>query len=190
MADTNSAPQTTWTKGQTRTGRALVVVIVLSLAVVLFANPQLVTFWPFTGAEFLQLITPLFLIALLIERVVEVFVAAWRNEGSKKLKGDKKDEKSPELIEYRAGTQRFALILGVTLGIIVATVGVRLLGQVVDPAVFASVPQWQQQVFVASDVVLTGTLLGGGADALHQVMNVFTSFMQTTTNNIENRAST
>lgn len=47
----------------------------------------------------------------------------------------------------------------------------------VDPPAFAALPQVQQRLFRAGDVLLSGAVIGGGADALHKLVSVFTNFM-------------
>ena len=48
----------------------------------------------------------------------------------------------------------------------------------VDPAIFESLPEVQRKLFRTADVLLTGAVLGGGSDALHQLVSVFTNFME------------
>ena len=51
-----------------RVAYALIFVVLAAAAAVAFARPGLVRFWPFAVTDFLQLITPLFLVALFIEQ--------------------------------------------------------------------------------------------------------------------------
>ena len=55
--------------------------------------------------------------------------------------------------------------------------GVRALEWFVDPAVFEDLGTAQQNAFTAVDVILTVTVLGGGSEALHKMVTVFTNFM-------------
>ncbi len=61
-----------------------------------------------------------------------------------------------------------------------AALGIRVLELFVDPAIFESLPHIQQKLFRTADVLLTGAVLGGGSDALHQLVSVFTNFMEST----------
>ena len=61
------------------------VTITCAILVAVF-NPDLIRFWPFTATDFAQLMTPLFFVALFIERVLEVFLTSWRAEWAVKLK--------------------------------------------------------------------------------------------------------
>ena len=40
--------------------------------------------------------------------------------------------------------------------------------------------QFWEAAFLAGDVLLTGLLLGGGAEGLHKIVQVFTNFMDST----------
>jgi hypothetical protein len=153
-------------------------------------NPDLVRFWPFTVTDFVQLVTPLFSVALFIERVLEVFLTSWRAESATKLKlkaqaaakkrngADPPTEDEERAGEYKNRTRRIAFFAGTAIGVIVAALGIRLLELFVDPAIFESLPRVQQKLFRTADVLLTGAVLGGGSDALHQLVSVFTNFME------------
>lgn len=78
--------------------------------------------------------------------------------------------------ERKAETTRLAFLAGGALGVIVALSGVRLLqSMIVMPPSLA----WRFQLV---DVVLTGGLLGGGAEGFHRVVNVLTAFLKATEN--------
>ncbi len=69
-------------------------------------------------------------------------------------------------------------IAGTAIGVIVAALGIRMLELFVDPAIFESLPRVQRKLFRTADVLLTGAVLGGGSDALHQLVSVFTNLME------------
>jgi hypothetical protein len=170
----------------------------VAIAGVAITNPGLVRFWPFTSGEFLQLITPLFLVSLFIERALEVLLTPWRAEGSERLQGDLraaskadgplKAATAQKLIAHRSTTQRIAFAGGVTLGVVFAALGIRALGLFVDPAVFKALPAVQKKLFTVADVLLTGAVLGGGSDGLHKLISVFTTFLDTTAARTKARA--
>lgn len=156
--------------------RVLIVLALLALAsagLVVTLAPALVRFRQFTLADLVQLVTPLLAIALVIERVLEVFLTSWRAPEVATLEGAALDE-------YRARTTRFAFLSGAAIGVVIAGLGVRVLGSFVDPAVFDALSGLQQRLFSTVDVLLTGALLGGGADGLHKLVRVFTTFMDST----------
>jgi hypothetical protein len=173
------------------------VTLVGALAGTAFYAPGLIRFWPFSAAEFVPRFFPLFLISLFIERAIEVFVSAWRGPEAairdrqmKELRKAIKEGKG-ELIselarlsaekEYcRSRMQRIAFASSVGLGILISSVGVRALGLFVDPVSFGALSPKQQASFNMVDVLLTGATLGGGSDALHKFVSVFTNFMERT----------
>jgi len=185
--------------------RIMGVLGVLALGATLLAaasRPGLMRFWPFTVEEFVAAFTPLFLVALFIERALEVFMTAWRSMESSKLQlqlGVAKRSAGHDMLPsqvakleedvaaYKAMTCRIAFLAGSTIGILLAALGMRVLEVFVDPAVFAELPDVQQRLFVAADILLTGVVLGGGADAMHKFVTVFTSFMENITKRINKK---
>ena len=167
-----------------------------ALAVTAINAPGLIKFWPFSPTEFMQRIAPLFLISLFIERALEVFVTAWRgpeanirNQKIKALrKGVERGEANTEDLakvceekeRCKSKMQRIAFGGSVMLGLFVSSVGVRALGSFVDDASFRTLSEMQQASFKIVDVLLTGAMLGGGSDALHKFVTVFTNFMERT----------
>lgn len=168
---------------------ALVLVFLASAALVAWFRPSLVRFWAFTPADFVQLVTPLFLIALFIERVLEVFLTSWRAGESKKLQLAAKDQ--PKKLEareatedFKARTQRLAFLTGTAIGVVISALGIRILEPLLDPTAFSTgadaIPGWQQRLVMVADVLFTGAVLGGGSDGMHKLVQVFTNFMDST----------
>ena len=100
-----------------------------------------------TGNPFLIALSQLgilYIVALFIERALEVIIKSWRQSGKASLEArvgsidtdnqtDKVDAEQ-ELIEYKTGTQKRALLLALTFGFLVSIAGVRLLGPIFEPA--------------------------------------------------------
>ena len=135
-------------------------------------------------------VSSLFFVALFIERVLEVFLTSWRAESATKLKlkaeaaskqrngADPPTEDEERAGEYKDRTRRIAFFAGTAIGVTVAALGIRLRELFVDPVIFESLPTVQRKLFRTADVLLTGAVLGGGSDALHQLVSVFTNFME------------
>ena len=89
-----------------------------------------------------------------------------------------KGESREALGEYRAGTQRRALLVGLTLGILVSLSGVRLLGPILE---FGGVDEWsfQQAVFQFTDIIVTAGLIAGGSATIHELMALVDDFLKT-----------
>lgn len=152
--------------------------LIFSVVFVYRANPQLVRFSSFTVVELIQALAPLVLVAAFIERALEIFVTATRAGARELLRLEverladgsvEKKNKENELATYKNRTNRLAFLYGATLGIIAASLGVRALELFLDANVVAGLESWQSNLLKAFDVVLSGALLGGGADGLHKI---------------------
>src|SRR5262245_46718180 len=139
----------------------LITIAALALGFALFGGPQLLSFWPLEGgADFLQRVTPLFLVALFIERALEVFVTAWRapqERGMKAMRSTELGKITPEetanLLRYKSDTQRIAFTAGIVLGIVVSAMGIRALALFIYPDQIEALTGWQRPLFTAVDVV-------------------------------------
>jgi hypothetical protein len=177
------------TRGAKQALTIVVVVVVVSLLFLITQNPRLILFQLFSVGEFTQEIAPLLLIALFIERTVEVMITPWRAGESKirqlavdaaKSQKQAVEATQKHLAEWRSDTQKIAFAMGMSLGVLLAAVGLRALEIFVDAAIFDQLPSVQQVTFGALDVLVTGAVLGGGADGLHKLVSVFTNFLETT----------
>ncbi|MDE0260276.1 MAG: hypothetical protein OXR82_18060 [Gammaproteobacteria bacterium] len=122
-------------------GRIWVALLVAGLAVVVVVEGDSLTPIDVGAGEGLFLtalvqLGILYVVALFVERSLEVLIKAWRQGGKTGLKdkmraaeGSGRAAAARELLEYRAGTQRRALLVGLTLGLMVSLSGVRLLGR-------------------------------------------------------------
>jgi len=127
----------------------------------------------------------LYIIALFVERSLEVLIKAWRQGGKSGLQEEKaraEEERraavETKLQEYRSGTQKRALLLGLTFGFMVSLSGVRLLGAIFEFG--ADAQPLQQAVFQVTDVVLTAGLIGGGSATIHELMALIDDFLKAT----------
>ena len=170
-------------------GRIWVALLVLALAVVVFSQGDSLTpikmeegGGPFKTALFQLGI--LYIVALFVERSLEVLIKAWRQgrksrleEKTRSAEDSGKAEAEKELQEYKAGTQRRALLVGLTLGIMVSLSGVRLLGPIFE--VDGAEASFQQAVFHFTDILLTAGLIGGGSATIHELMALVDDFLRT-----------
>jgi hypothetical protein len=174
-----------------------ITIVVLVIVVVAFFAAS----WPALSFAKLEIgdlparLAGLLLFALLIERTVEVFLTIWRGEGSYKKQAEvqhliSKSSKASddalktsqkELIEYKAETLRLALPFSFTLGLVIASFGVRVIEQFMDfssSSAFSSMGYAQIRWFRVADILLTAALLAGGADPIHKIMDAFRKFME------------
>ena len=127
----------------------------------------------------------LYIVALFVERALEVLIKAWR-QGGRLLLEDKlrledndeaKAEKEKNLAQYKSGTQRRALLAGFTLGILVSLGGVRLLGPIFDLS-GGGASGFQAAVFQFADIVITAGLIAGGSSTIHEIMALIDDFLK------------
>ena len=133
-----------------------------------------------------NVLAPLVLIAAFIERAVEVLLTPVRGDQTDMLRHKIEDAKQAgsdtaqlerRLAEYKLGTRRQAFFLAVAIGLLASVLGVRGLEGLLEtaPARGSSL-----QFF---DVVLTGVVLGGGADGIHKPIQAFTDYMERVSKN-------
>ena len=148
-------------------------------------SPEPMEFHPITGDTILDLLTPLFLIALFLERAQEVFVTTWRGIEATQLKEefeqaertkdpDKIAQTRRKMSDYKTQTAQIAFLSGTSMGLLIGLVGVRVLEPLVN---HTGLIGWQMVCFKFLDVFLTGALLGGGAEGIHKVVATFTDFL-------------
>lgn len=171
-------------------GRVWVLLAILAVVVVIWwQGDALGPIEPKPGdAPFLVALTQLgilYIVALFVERSLEVLIKAWRQAGRTGLEQEKDSETddgkrkeiAKNLEEYRAGTQRRALLLGLTLGILVSLSGVRLLGPIFQ---FDTGDGWsfQEGVFQFTDIIVTAGLIAGGSSTIHELMALVDDFLK------------
>ena len=170
-------------------GRIWLALLVLALAIVVLSmGDSLKVVEAKEGeAPFLTALTQLgilYVVALFVERSLEVLMKAWRQGGKSRLEeavrlaeDDAKGEAEKALEEYRAGTQRRALLAGLTLGILVSLSGVRLLAPIFE---FGAPEGWsfQQAVFQFTDIIVTAGLIAGGSKSIHELMALIDDFLK------------
>lgn len=158
------------------------VMIAALIAAAAFGRSGVLKLRDLSGADVVQLLTPLFLLSLFIERALEVFLTAWRQPTRVLLCAD--PSKKDELKRYEVETLRLSLTAAALLGVVVASVGFRVLDQIIATDALAVVTGTQRAAFRGLDVLLSGALLGGGASALHGVVSLFTDFVDATRNRL------
>lgn len=158
--------------------------------------PQLAPFSAGAIARLPDVLAPLVVIALFLERATEVVMTAWRSERTKELEvalareiarqggGDARANPwaaKARLAAYRAQSQRLAFLTAGVLALVVSLMGVRAVEMIVEPgAVAGFTHRGQQTLFVGMDILITGLLLAGGADGIHKVVDAFTTFLDST----------
>lgn len=99
-----------------------------------------------------------------------------RNDVAAAVNGIDIEEKA--LLPFQSTTRRVSVTIGLVVGILAAAVGFRFLAQLVkfDPTLSAPQRAW----FAVVDVLLTGAVLSGGSQLIHQIFSVYSAFMEST----------
>ncbi len=134
----------------------------------------------------------LFVIALLIERFIEVFVSIWFEKETNELEEQRfsaqteaaKSKAKKKLIEQKSKTKGTALITSFTVSILVCVAGVGLLNDIIDPADVKGV---QANLLRGVDIVLTASLLAGGSDGIHQFISTLEKFFKESKERMSNK---
>ena len=170
-------------------GRIWMGLLAAALAVVILAQGDALTpiEIPEGGAPFRTALVQLgilYIVALFVERSLEVLIKAWRQAEKTRLEEEMRSAEESgrgaadkKLREYNAGTQRRALLVGLTLGILVSLSGVRLLGPIFEFGDGGA--SFQRAVFQFTDIALTAGLIAGGSATIHELMALIDDFLKT-----------
>lgn len=134
-------------------------------------------------ADYNSLFANLAIIAVILERFIEVFNSIWRRKGKIELQLAVDAAKTPEerltaqkaLDTYRSQTETYAMYGGFMVGLVVAIAGVHVLQVIYD---MSSLTGWQSALFRATDIVLTAGLLAGGSKGVNAVTAVVGNTLQ------------
>jgi hypothetical protein len=176
------------------------------LSLPVWLAPAPVVLKEFDLADVAQLITMLFVVALLAERALEIFVGTWRGAGAtqheitlqalatevarlEKLQPAEAsglaetrtalEKAKRQEQQFRCTTRQIVLWAALGLGLLVSGVGLRALETLIDPALSG----WsasQGAAFRLVDVVLTSGVIAGGSEGIHRIATVFDNFMNAT----------
>ena len=170
---------------------ALFLTILVLVLVVVLTKPDFLNFGAYDVGDLLQMLAPLVLISLFIERILEVLLSAWRGPEAARLKLDLKQEqdktdagettafhsKEQRFLAYRSETQKIASASAVALGVVISAVGIHALEMLVDADSFYQLSGFQLAAFQTVDIIVTGAVIGGGAEALHKIIAASAAFM-------------
>ena len=148
-------------------------------------NPEL------KQADYSSLFVNLGIIAVVLERFIEVFNSIWRRSGKVDLQFTVDTATTPAarvsaqkaLDEYRAKTGTYAMYGGFIMGLIAAVAGIHILQVLYDMEALSG---WQRTLFRATDIVLTAGLLAGGSKGVNAVTAVFGNLLDSSANRARN----
>jgi hypothetical protein len=137
------------------------------------------------GRAVLDRLLAISVVALFLERAIEVYVTSSRRLGElgileriEEAREDAPDDRRllrslrRRLALYKLETQRIAFVVSLLFGVLIACTGLRVLdGLIVLSDEFRRDPVWQGRVWFAVDILLTGGVIGGGAAGIHELIN-------------------
>ena len=177
--------------------------LLIGLLALTAISPDVINLRNFGPNDIIQLLTVIAGVATLEQSTVEVMISTWRNPAreeieaelmrlNRELKGEnitpderkqwiaERKELRIKLKKYKADTRRISLWIALLVGILISVVGVRILGNLVDPNQLQAMSKYQALGFNTMDIFLTGALIAGGADGVYQIVQVFSSFLNKT----------
>lgn len=181
-------------------GLALVLVVV-ALALARILSPDYIRLLDVDANSALKIIGSLFIVTAFVERAVQVILGIWVEPGKLEIKskisaakakraGDATPDadeiaQTQALATYRAATGKLAFTLALFMGVAVSWIGVRSLRTLIDPVSHDEIgTDMQRHVFTLVDVVVTGALIAGGSNGMHELMQTITEFFGQTRDRI------
>lgn len=194
----------------TRIKWALVVAVPLGGGVLLGLMTGALTVKPVKEQYVRALLQTMFVVALFIERSLEVFISAWRDPDAVPLKVEKDAAKEEltlsvlsdqgvqrahtnatnaeiDLERYKAVTKRIALIAALAIGVLVSAAGLRSFETFLNlrPQHHGGWERAAGALLNAINVLVTGGLLAGGSELIHKTLKVVTDFLDQTSGRIQ-----
>lgn len=115
---------------------------------------------------------------VIVERATEVVVNATRSEDKviqtrldaaiQENDPTNQTKLTERLLEYKAGTERLSLLVGLTLGVLLASSGISILSQIIE--IKNAVPV-NLQLRRLVDIILTAGLLAGSSQSFHEIFS-------------------
>lgn len=153
------------------------------------------TLRPFAAADIVRLLASLGVIALLVERTIEVSIGAWRGKITDRLFSAAESAKlalisaptnitlhetvavkQAELADYRAETRKVALRAAVLLGLLVAATGLRTIETLVAPVTAPPIGM-APGLFRILDLLMTAAIIGGGSESIHRMISTVMTYL-------------
>ncbi|MBP0020814.1 MAG: hypothetical protein J7647_25060 [Cyanobacteria bacterium SBLK] len=183
-------------------------ILLIGLLALTSVSPDVIAIGNFGPNDIFQLLTVIGFVAALQHSAVEVIMSTWRDPKQDDIKAkltllDKDletDDETPEervalvkkrkevdieLKKFKTNTRKLALWITLLSGVFVSVVGIRILGSLIDPSQLKEMSKYQALGFNIMDVFLTGALISGGTEGVYQIVQVFSSFLNKTTEKVK-----
>lgn len=161
----------------------LILIVFVGVVVIVFnLNQTVLLDYNLAQEDYNGIFLNLALIALIIERFIEVFNSIWRRGGrlvrvrAVETASDDAAKATAQraLDEYRAETATYAMYGGFALGLVVAIAGVHTLQVFYDVTTLSGN---QKLLFQSADIVLTAGLLAGGSKGINGMTSLIGSWL-------------
>jgi hypothetical protein len=95
---------------------------------------------------------------------------------------------------YKSETSKQATTATIFLGLVIAICGIQVLSVFLENSALVlcenstttgCIPSFQYTLFMGVDIVVTAAVLGGGADGIHKIISLFTSYSEETKRRIQ-----
>ena len=175
--------------------------VVAALALAWILSPDYIRLLDIDANSALRIIGSLFIVTAFVERAVQVILGIWVEPGKLEIKGKISAAKAKRaggatpdadeiaqtqaLEKYRAASGKLAFTLALFMGVAVSWIGVRSLRALIDPVSYDEIgTDIQRHIFTLVDVVVTGALIAGGSNGMHELMQTITEFFGQTRDRI------
>lgn len=177
------------------TGLAIIFVVIV---IALSNKTSAIAFHETASEKIPVILAYLFLVSMILERAIDVFLSAWRTENASRMdlkisqitadiKGatDKKKTMLNRQLKtlqkkrssYSAKSGVYAQWMGLIFGALISLVGIRVLNHIVSVENLSDI---QQLLFTSVDILITAATLAGGSSAINQIMQLYTGFLSST----------
>jgi hypothetical protein len=171
----------------------VLVLIVAALVLAVVLSPDYIRLLDIDLNGALKILGTLFIVTAFVERAVQVILGIWVEPGKVEIKGKISAAKANRAVsavpdaeevaqtlaleKYRGATGKLAFTLALFMGIAVSWIGVRSLRALIDPVSYDELgTDMQRHVFTFVDVLITGALIAGGSNGMHELMQTIVEF--------------
>lgn len=172
----------------------LIMVLLLTFIYMFVANgfSHIATFdLELKGEDYSGMLVHLFIVAIIVERFIEVYTAIWRKGGRVELENQLRlaqDDQSKSDIKvkidnYRAQTGMRTMYGAFTIGVVISLAGISTLTVLFNTTELSSM---QSNLFRAVDVLITSGIIAGGSKGISKMSSLISEFIVTSRHNVKN----
>ena len=149
------------------------------------------------GEDYSGMFVHLFIVAVIVERFIEVYTAIWRKRCRVEIEGRLREAKAKsfpldsiveieiELENYRADTGIRTMYGAFAIGLVIALAGVNTLGVLFNATEMSPV---QTDLFKAIDILITSGIIAGGSKGINKMSSLISVFITTSEKNVKDKA--